>query len=154
MIGHIQSNKCSKLLRLKNLKFIHTIDSLVLALRIDKILKNNGSSIIGFIQVNTSGEATKAGIQPGEAIQLGKDILEKCLHIKIQGFMTIGEAGSAQDFIVLREVRKAFAESTGVEENTLELSMGMSGDYEEAIKYGSNYVRIGTSIFGARDTTK
>lgn len=109
-----------------------------------------------FVQVNTSGEAEKAGVEPQETLHLCKHIIQNCSHLKLQGLMTIGaiarskavaEGHENEDFIKLKEIRDSVAEELGVE---LELSMGMSDDFESAIRCGSDEVRVGTGIFGER----
>ena len=112
-----------------------------------------------FVQVNTSGEEEKSGVEPQEATELCKHIRERCPHLKLQGVMTIGaiarskeaEQGKEnEDFVTLREVRNSVAKELGIEEKELELSMGMSEDFESAIRCGSNEVRVGSTIFGQR----
>lgn len=109
-----------------------------------------------FVQVNTSGEAEKAGVEPRETSSLCKHIIQNCSHLKLQGLMTIGaiarskavaEGHENEDFVMLKEVRDAVANELGIE---LELSMGMSDDFESAIRCGSDEVRVGTGIFGER----
>merc|ERR1712228_541863 len=87
-------------------------------------------------------------------------IREKCPKLRFSGLMTIGNLGNSlaisgnrpnPDFEVLRSVRKKGSEQLNVPESEIELSMGMSNDFEEAIKCGSTNVRVGSSIFGARD---
>lgn len=150
MIGHLQSNKCKKLLKIKNLAAIHTIDSASLASTINNILQKDSMSLNAFIQVNTSAETTKAGVSVSEAIELGRFIMQQCKNLKLKGFMMIGEPGNVEDFVRLRETREMFEKSIGGEDGGFELSMGMSGDYEEAVRNGSNYVRVGTGVFGER----
>ncbi len=124
-----------------------------------------------FVQVNTSGEASKAGVEPGAAArELCRFVREECEHLRLQGLMTIGAiarsraAGTATggegaevenaDFRVLREVRDEVAAGLGVERGELELSMGMSADFEAAVRAGSDEVRVGTTIFGERPARK
>ena len=111
-----------------------------------------------FVQVNTSGEENKSGIDPGDpATALCRFIREKCPALKLQGVMTIGAIARSrattaetenEDFLTLREVRDRIVGELGLE--GLELSMGMSEDFEGAIKLGSDEVRVGTTIFGER----
>merc|ERR1719195_1116260 len=104
------------------------------------------------VQVNTSGEANKNGVEPGaETLSLVKYIREECPNLKFVGLMTIGalahsvpqdssvvEPGSNPDFLTLIKCRKAVSEAIGIEDETsLELSMGMSNDLEEAVQMGS-----------------
>ena len=111
------------------------------------------------MQVNTSGEASKSGCAPGpDAVSLCRSIEEGCPNLRLLGLMTIGAiARSAattaenenEDFELLREQRDLVARELGVGRE-LELSMGMSGDFEGAIAMGSHEVRIGSTIFGHR----
>lgn len=101
--------------------------------------------------MDTSGEDTKAGITADEAVPIAQHILAQCPQLKFAGVMTIGAPGDMGCFDRLVEARKLIATATGVEEAGLELSMGMSGDFEEAIARGSTNVRVGSSIFGERD---
>ena len=115
------------------------------------------------VQVNTSGEAEKSGVEPSEAAALCKHIREKCPHLKLQGLMTIGAIARSQavkegedeneDFVRLREVRDQVAKELGLGE-VLELSMGMSQDWESAVRCGSDEVRVGSTIFGERPSRK
>ena len=116
-----------------------------------------------FVQVNTSGEDSKSGVAPGTAtLDLCRHIRERCPHLQLQGLMTIGalarsvasSSGAAapnEDFEVLRREREFVVRELGLEgEDGLELSMGMSRDFEEAIRMGSGEVRVGSQIFGER----
>lgn len=110
-----------------------------------------------FVQVNTSGEENKAGIEPDAAPGLCRFIKDKCSRLQLQGVMTIGAIARSkattpenenEDFICLRETRDNIVKELGLEE--LELSIGMSEDFEGAIALGSDEVRVGTTIFGDR----
>jgi uncharacterized pyridoxal phosphate-containing UPF0001 family protein len=111
-------------------------------------------------QVNTSGEENKNGVDPNETVALVKHVRDKCPSLTVVGVMTIGalahslarehEAGANPDFMRLIECRKEVAEALEVAPESLELSMGMSNDFVEAIGSGSTNVRVGSSIFGAR----
>ena len=114
------------------------------------------------VQVNTSGEESKSGAEPGEeVVKLCRHIRDECPHLKLQGLMTIGaiarskatkEGQENEDFIKLREVRDEVVKELGLEK--LELSMGMSEDFESAIRCGSDEVRVGSTIFGERPPKK
>ena len=116
------------------------------------------------VQVNTSGEAEKSGVEPSEAAALCKHIRAKCPHLKLQGLMTIGAIARSQaakegeeneDFVRLREVRDQVVRELGLGEGeSLELSMGMSQDWENAVRCGSDEVRVGSTIFGERPSRK
>jgi PLP dependent protein len=106
------------------------------------------------LQVNTSGEASKFGIDPSAVLSLTKHITAECPHLKLAGLMTIGQpdySSRPENFTCLVECRTLVAEELGVEASSLELSMGMSSDFEQAIEMGSTNVRVGSTIFGARD---
>jgi len=110
--------------------------------------------------VNTSGEETKAGVEPADAANLCRFIRDKCPGLKLQGLMTIGAIARSkattpetenEDFVCLRETRDRVVKQLGLTEGEgLELSMGMSEDFEGAIAMESNEVRVGSTIFGER----
>ncbi len=106
-----------------------------------------------YIQINTSGEESKSGLQSEDELkELMNGIASTCKHLKIRGLMTIGAPGDYSCFDKLVEYRVVAANVLGLDSaEELELSMGMSGDFEEAIKRGSTSVRVGSTIFGARD---
>ncbi|KAI9793037.1 MAG: hypothetical protein M1816_000935 [Peltula sp. TS41687] len=116
------------------------------------------------VQVNTSGEESKSGVAPGpEAVELCRHVREKCPHLRLRGLMTIGAIARSQattaemeneDFVCLRDVRDRVVRELGIEEGGLELSMGMSEDFEGAIRLGSDEVRVGSTIFGQRPARK
>lgn len=115
------------------------------------------------VQVNTSGEAEKSGVEPREAAALCRHILEACPHLRLGGLMTIGAIARSkattpetenEDFETLREVRGNVAKELGWKEEDLCLSMGMSSDFEAAVRQGSDEVRVGTGIFGERPPRK
>lgn len=169
-IGHLQSNKVNKLLKVRNLHMIETIDSIKLADLINKAIdkyQKEGDEPLRFaaghderlkvlIQVNTSGEEQKNGIQPEEAPRLADYIVEQCQWLQLAGLMTIGKLdgwdgdGPNKDFLRLYELRDTISQQLSIETTCLELSMGMSSDFEEAIELGSTNVRVGSMIFGER----
>jgi uncharacterized pyridoxal phosphate-containing UPF0001 family protein len=110
-----------------------------------------------FVQVNTSGEESKHGVEPGEpCVALARHVAERCPHLRLAGLMTIGQpdySSRPENFARLAECRAAVAAALGLgpPEDALELSMGMSGDFEQAVEMGSTNVRVGSTIFGARD---
>jgi len=150
MIGHVQSNKINKLLTIPNLYCIHTIDSINLANKLQLKLYQISRDLEYFLQINTSGEATKAGVRPENSKDLLHHISLNCTNLKFKGLMTIGERGNSEDFLILNQVRLELSSHFSLPTHSIELSMGMSGDYEEALIHNSNYIRIGTSIFGER----
>ena len=112
------------------------------------------------VQVNTSGEEAKSGCPPGaDTVALCREIVENCPNLELLGLMTIGAIARSkattpdtenEDFVALRNQRDLVAKELGIEAEKLELSMGMSEDFEGAIKMGSGEVRVGSTIFGER----
>jgi PLP dependent protein len=151
-IGHLQSSKSARLIReVSNLHVIETVDSMKLAMKLNNgcILANRDTLDI-YIQIDTSGEDTKSGIQPSELSAFIEEIQEKCDKLNITGLMTIGAPGDLICFDRLVECAHNSQNLINNKDIPLELSMGMSGDYTEAISRGSTAVRVGSTIFGAR----
>lgn len=168
-IGALQSNKCRPLAEsVPNLFSVSSVDSTKKADQLDKgratlMEKESIGPLRIFVQVNTSGEAEKSGVEPGETAALCSHIVQKCQHLKLGGLMTIGAIARSQattaeteneDFVCLRETRDKVEKELGLDKKSLELSMGMSSDFEGAIVQGSDEVRVGTTIFGQRPPRK
>lgn len=115
------------------------------------------------VQVNTSGEESKSGCDGDATVELCRHIINNCPNLRLQGLMTIGAIARSlnsgntaattenEDFSCLRKVRdRVLAELDITDQSQLELSMGMSNDFESAIVMGSDEVRIGSTIFGER----
>ncbi|KAL8683344.1 MAG: hypothetical protein Q9186_000729 [Xanthomendoza sp. 1 TL-2023] len=174
-IGALQTNKCRGLAeQVGNLWCVESVDSEKKADQLDKGRGNLWERAVEegeeeeewkdvplrvCVQVNTSGEVEKSGVEPHDAVGLCRYIVEKCPRLKLQGLMTIGaiarsrgvaEGKENEDFITLRECRDEVVKGLGMEEGGLELSMGMSEDFESAIRCGSDEVRVGSTIFGER----
>ncbi|CAK4650541.1 hypothetical protein LEN26_004394 [Aphanomyces euteiches] len=154
-IGHLQSNKVKTLIQgVPNLYMVETVDSIKLASKLDKAWAEKQSShpLRVLLQVNTSGEEQKSGVAPDNCIELAQHIHAGCDHLQLCGLMTIGrfDDDTADCFESLVRCRQQIASALGVEETGLELSMGMSDDYELAIAHGSNWIRVGSTIFGSR----
>ncbi len=154
LVGHLQKNKVSKAVELFDL--IESVDSVDLAKSIsDRSAKANKTMPV-FLQVNSSGEPQKSGFEPTEILRV-TDELKSFPHLAITGLMTIGPL--TED---LRMIEKSFALTRKLFEQIQallgsgfnRLSMGMSGDYELALDYGANVLRIGTAIFGQRKLDK
>lgn len=151
-IGHLQSNKISQLSKVQNLVSIHSIDSISL---LNKLLSRTWVNKIGvFVQINTSGEEQKHGFCDPDEIELAVRLIQDSDQMQLQGLMTIGairtdnfEDEARRCFQMLKDVKLALDQRFDLD---LELSMGMSGDFEIAISMGSNWVRVGSAIFGAR----
>ncbi len=144
-IGHLQKNKVRHIVGKTSL--IHSIDSIPLALEVDKRASNIGIVQDVLVQVNVSGEESKFGITPSE-LDSFLDEVGVFKHIRVIGLMTISvkDYGREQNLSLFKEL-KILANSRGLKE----LSMGMTHDYKEAIEAGATMIRVGTAIFGARD---
>jgi PLP dependent protein len=173
-IGGLQSNKCKSLAEsVPNLWQVSSVDTSKKADLLEKgraALLAKGESPTAdkrgqpqrlrvLVQVNTSGEDSKSGISPADALELCRHVRDHCPHLQLAGLMTIGaiarshaagEGEENEDFKCLVETRDRVAEGLGLEKGELELSMGMSADFESAIAAGSGEVRIGSTIFGER----
>lgn len=171
MIGGLQTNKCKPLAeQVANLYCVSSVDTAKKADALEKgraVLAANEeleTKLRVLVQVNTSGEESKSGIEPGGAAGICRHIKEKCPHLQLAGLMTIGAIARSQeattedsvneDFVSLKQTRDTVAKDLGIDANELELSMGMSSDFEAAIAQGSDEVRIGTTIFGERPAKK
>ncbi|MBT4222913.1 MAG: YggS family pyridoxal phosphate-dependent enzyme [Opitutae bacterium] len=153
LIGHLQSNKAR--LAVEIFDRIQTVDSLKILQRIDRFAGELGNPQRILLQVNTSRDPAKHGLAPIEVDALVEAALN-AENLVLEGFMTIGLFSSApsvstQTFTVLRELRDRLAEAFG--QAFPELSMGMSGDLESAVKSGSTMIRVGTALFGERRTS-
>jgi pyridoxal phosphate enzyme (YggS family) len=149
MVGHLQTNKVRDALKIFSL--IHSLDSLHLAQEIEK---KTSTPIDCLIEVNTSQESTKFGIEPENAIAF-YEALKDFDNIKIKGLMTIGPGWAIQDKEASRPCFRLLASLKANIEKQCKcslpiLSMGMTSDYEIAIEEGANMIRVGTAIFGPR----
>ncbi|KAF7972957.1 hypothetical protein HWV62_34241 [Athelia sp. TMB] len=174
-IGTLQSNKSKILASIPNLYAIETLTSTKAATALNKALTDDRTSQLNvFLQVNTSGEDSKSGVPPltgsstndSELVKLAHHVSTACPRLRLQGLMTIGSIDQSlsdsdnKDFETLKVTRDALQGLLGadasVEKNSwgedgrLLLSMGMSSDFEAALKAGANVVRVGTGIFGTR----
>ena len=152
MIGHLQSNKAKKAVKIFDV--IETVDSMKLARAIDRACQNIGKLMEILIEVNSGEEPQKAGVMPEDGISLVRDISE-LENIKIMGLMTMGPfAGDPEDARpYFQKTRKLFEEIEALDLPGVEmkyLSMGMSNSYRVALEEGANMVRIGTKLFGER----
>ena len=148
-IGHLQSNKVKYLAEWIHL--IHSVDSLNLGREISRRAEEAGRTIDILVEVNTTTEKSKYGIDPDAASALVKDLASLPL-LNVLGLMTIGRflpdpEGSRPAFRTLSQIRIAL-EKEGLK--LRDLSMGMTNDFEVAIEEGATIVRLGTAIFGKR----
>ncbi|GAX27198.1 PLP dependent protein [Fistulifera solaris] len=154
-IGSLQSNKVNAIVKAvvpASRLTIETVSSIKLAQKLNHAVAE-GERLNVMVQINTSGEDSKSGVEPSEATDLCRFIVTECPQLQLTGLMTIGAVGDSSCFDVLRQCRETVQRELGMEE-TLELSMGMSGDFEEAIAAGATNVRVGSTIFGERDYSK
>jgi pyridoxal phosphate enzyme (YggS family) len=152
LVGHLQTNKAKKAVELFD--FIQSVDSVRIAQEISKRALEQGKVMEVLVEVNTSCEETKFGIEPEEALPLIETI-SKLEGIKIKGLMTIGLFSDIPEDTrpCFKRLRALFEDmkSAGIPDVEMRyLSMGMTGDFEVAIQEGSNMIRVGTGIFGPR----
>ncbi|XP_034697133.1 pyridoxal phosphate homeostasis protein-like [Vitis riparia] len=158
-IGNLQSNKVKPLLSgVPNLAVVETVDDEKIADRLDRMVATIGRKPLKvMVQVNTSGEESKSGVDPAACVELVKHVALGCPNLEFGGLMTIGMldyTSTPENFKTLANCRSEVCKSLGITEEQCELSMGMSGDFELAIEMGSTNVRIGSTIFGAREYPK
>jgi pyridoxal phosphate enzyme (YggS family) len=152
-IGHLQSNKAKYAVKLFDM--IHTVDSLKLAHELNKQAKKINKIQKILIQVNIGMESTKSGVHEEDAQNLIKEI-SLFENLSINGLMTMPPFFNNPEkvrpyFSALRNLRDKIRNEAIKNINMQELSMGMTGDFEVAIKEGATLVRIGTAIFGERN---
>lgn len=152
VIGHLQTNKARLVARFA--AEFQALDSLRVAEALDRRLQAEGRSLEVFVQVNTSGEASKYGLSP-EGVPAFIQALPAFSALRVRGLMTLALFSSdtarvRQCFVRLRSLRDRLRQSAPAGITLDELSMGMSGDLEIAIEEGATVVRVGQAIFGAR----
>jgi pyridoxal phosphate enzyme (YggS family) len=152
MIGHLQSNKAKKAVRIFDM--IETVDSVKLAEAIDRACGDIGKVMPVLMEINSGEESQKAGVMPEDAASLIRE-MTVFRNIRIMGLMTMGPfSGEPEDARpYFRRTREVFDEIRNTNLSGVEmkhLSMGMSNSYNVAIEEGANMVRIGTKIFGER----
>lgn len=155
-IGHLQSNKIKKLMPLKP-ALIHSIDSFSTAQKLDAWCGEHNHHQDILLQVNTSAEESKWGVEPSALTELCSQIAT-LPHLHIQGLMTIGifsddETTVRNCFKLLRNLRDQLQKTVPANVTMHHLSMGMTHDFEIAIQEGATLVRIGSALFGSRSYT-
>ncbi|KAK2387177.1 putative pyridoxal phosphate-dependent enzyme [Trifolium repens] len=158
-IGHLQSNKVKTLLSgVPNLAMVEGVDNQKVANNLDRMVSTLGRNRLKvLVQVNTSGEESKSGVDPSNCVDLAKHVKLSCPNLEFSGLMTIGMldyTSTPQNFQTLSNCRTEVCKALEMDEEQCELSMGMSGDFELAIESGSTNVRIGSTIFGPREYAK
>jgi pyridoxal phosphate enzyme (YggS family) len=152
LLGHLQSNKARK--AVQAFATIHSIHSIELLQKLDRAAEESGRTPELLIQVDLAGEATKSGALPGEVPRLF-EAAGACRAATVVGLMTLPPVPDTPEdarpwFRRLRELRDEWLASGVPAPMLRELSMGMSGDFEVAIREGATMVRVGTAIFGSR----
>jgi len=153
-IGHLQSNKARFIPG--NFQWLHTLDSMKLARQLEKFCADADTTLNVLVQVNIADDPAKHGLSSAELEPFINEFLQAGFqHLALRGLMTIGAVGAnettrRQWFSKLRHLQQSLSKK-----HTLprfdQLSMGMSGDFEEAIEEGATFVRIGSTIFGERN---
>ena len=146
MMGNLQSNKINKLVELRPTLF-QSLDSVKLAEALNKKLTEKDKTMSCLLQINAANEESKSGVSSDEAFDIYQQIKESCPQLKLKGVMSIGAHVEDE-----KEIKKSFEMTHEIyqklnKDDATICSMGMSNDYELAIKCGSNLVRIGSKIF-------
>ena len=152
MIGHLQRNKVKYIA--EYVSMIHSVDSLALAETIEKEAAKYDRIIPVLVEVNVAGEDTKFGVLPEDADALVRQI-SALPHVAVRGYMTSAPYTDTpeENRVYFRKLRELSVDTHLKNYNNVNmgvLSMGMSNDYEVAVEEGATLVRVGTSIFGAR----
>ncbi len=153
LIGRLQRNKAGKAVELFDM--VESVDRPALAEALSKRALNAGRKLPILVEVNISGEASKAGVEPSALRGLIEEVAD-LPGIQVQGLMTIGPMTGEEGIIrgAFRELRRIADELSCETPPGMEMkwiSMGMSGDFEIAIEEGANIVRVGSAIFGDRN---
>lgn len=148
-IGHLQTNKVRQII--DKVSMIESVSSIKLAQEIERCAKNRGKAMDILLEVNIGNEETKTGFFKAE-IDDTLNYLSKLPHIKVRGLMCIPPKDDSEKFFsdtsrLFIDIREKNMDNINMDF----LSMGMSNDYVTAIKYGSNIVRLGSVLFGARN---
>ena len=146
LIGSLQKNKINNLIDLRP-SLMHSLDSIELANQLNKKLQAKERKLNCLLQINASKEESKSGVSTEEAYDIYQQIKESCPNINLKGVMSIGSHSTDTQLI-----QKNFEDTHSIYERLQKdgatiCSMGMSGDYELAIRCGSNLVRVGSALF-------
>ncbi|HET9872462.1 MAG TPA: YggS family pyridoxal phosphate-dependent enzyme [Propionibacteriaceae bacterium] len=152
VIGHLQTNK-AKVVAQYATEF-HALDSARVAEALDRRLNNAGRALDVFLQVNSSGEESKHGLDPADVEQFAKS-MRQYRSLRVRGLMTLAVLSDDQDavrrcFERMQQLQIRLQNADQAAGSYAELSMGMSGDFELAIAHGATTVRVGQAIFGSR----
>ena len=154
-IGHLQTNKVRQVVGKVDL--IQSVDSPELLAMIEKRAAMQDTVQDILLEVNIGGEEAKSGFAPEET-EAAAVLARELPHVRVRGLMTIPPVETVPhgNLVYFEKMHRLYVDINGkIYDNKLEyISMGMSGDFADAIRAGSNMVRVGTAIFGARDYTK
>lgn len=153
LIGPLQRNKARHALDVFDV--IETVDRVELADRLETLLAGTPRLVPVFLEINVGGESQKSGLAPDAAAALADHLLARCPHLRLTGVMTVPPWDSDPErsrphFAALRGLAERLARGHGLP--PLELSMGMSEDFEVAVEEGATLVRLGRVLFGARQS--
>lgn len=154
-IGRLQTNKVSKLFSVENLVAIHSVDRIDLVKELIKKEKLLNHELKIFLQFNTSEEEEKAGFSSVDQLVEAVDFLKSSKNLKFYGLMTMGKIRTDNPledakicFKRLNNIKNTLIKQ-GISSESIELSMGMSGDYKIALEEGSNMIRVGSALFSS-----
>jgi pyridoxal phosphate enzyme (YggS family) len=148
LIGHLQTNKIKKLLETIPNIIIESIDSVKLALELQKqALKLGISNLRVYVEINISNSTTKTGADLNVIDDIVKTIIEHCPNLKLVGIMSLGNIGNKDEFKKMVEIKNKYCEMYKINKEEFVASFGTSDDYVNAIECGSDEVRVGSSIF-------
>ncbi len=152
-IGRLQTNKAK--MAVECCDWIETLDREAIATELNRRAEGAGKKVPVLIQVNIGGEETKSGVRPEDLSSFFK-VVSGLESLDVRGLMALPPFFDQPDrvrpyFRQMRELLEKLRREAAGPENLVELSMGMSGDFEVAIEEGATLVRIGTAIFGQRE---
>lgn len=151
-IGGLQTNKVKYII--ESVSMIQSVDSLKLGTEIDRLAAKHGRVMDILCEVNIGGEESKGGVAPDKLRELIAQ-LAQLKNIRIKGLMTIPPPSQSDVFLGrMQELYNDLRDNKIEGADMQVLSMGMTHDYAEAVKYGSTLVRIGTGLFGTRDYSR
>ncbi|MCP4756471.1 MAG: YggS family pyridoxal phosphate-dependent enzyme [Proteobacteria bacterium] len=153
LIGPLQKNKAKYCPAV--FSTIHTLHRPDVAAALNEKCRNSNKTLKVLIQMNLTEEDTKSGVASLDELRELEDRIMECDHLKLTGLMTMGDPHASdldnrKVFARLYEINRKEAERLGLETQMVELSTGMSSDYELALQEGATYIRIGSAIFGHR----
>ena len=148
-IGQLQSNKVKYIFR--DISMLHSLDRLSLAAELDRRLSAENLKLTALLQINIGREPQKGGAMPEDTERILSE-LAAYGALEVRGLMCMPPFSNTKDETIrdFEAVKKIFDDMLGAGFDMRYLSMGMSGDYEDAIKQGANIVRVGSAIFGER----